>query len=50
VLTTHNLANGLRLGTRTAVLARGQFVHVRTSTGPADAESLITLLDRVARE
>src|SRR5207248_7070776 len=27
VLTTHNLATGLRLGTRAAVLSRGRLVH-----------------------
>jgi len=48
VLTTHQLAAGLALGTRVAVLARGQLVHTQASVGPADAAALAALLQRLA--
>jgi heme exporter protein A len=40
VLTTHNLAAGLLLGTRAAVLSRGSIVYTRDSLSPADAPEL----------
>jgi heme exporter protein A len=49
ILTTHNLASGLRLGTRVAVLARGRVVHQQASTSTADAAALADLLERLAR-
>jgi ABC-type multidrug transport system ATPase subunit len=48
VLTTHNLAAGLRLGNRVAVLARGRLVEERADATPADAVSLSDLLHRLA--
>jgi heme exporter protein A len=50
VMTTHNLASGLRLGTRVGVLARGRLVHEQMSISPADAPALAALLERLARE
>jgi len=49
VLTTHNLAIGLRLGTRAAVLARGHLVDERRSLTGADADELSSLLEGLAR-
>jgi ABC-type multidrug transport system ATPase subunit len=49
VLTTHNLAAGLRLGTRVAVLAHGQVVHEQRQVSPGDAGPLGELLERLAR-
>jgi len=49
ILTTHNLATGLRLGTRVGVLARGRLVHQQTSASPADAPALTELLERLGR-
>lgn len=48
VLTTHNLAAGLRLGTRVAMLSRGRIVHEQASVTPADAQPLADLLQRHA--
>jgi ABC-type multidrug transport system ATPase subunit len=48
VLTTHQLAAGLALGTRAAVLSRGQLVHSQATVGPADAPALAALLQRLA--
>jgi len=48
VLTTHNLAAGLRLGTRAAVLSRGRIVHEQTSIGLADSPVLSDLLQQLA--
>jgi len=48
VLTTHNLAAGLRLGTRVAVLSRGRLVHEQASVQPADAPALSEMLQRLA--
>ena len=48
VLTTHNLAAGLRLGTRVAVLARGRVVHERANVSLSDAVALSELLQRLA--
>jgi heme exporter protein A len=48
VLTTHNLAAGLRLGTRVAVLSRGHVVHQQASVSAADAQPLADLLQQLA--
>jgi ABC-type multidrug transport system ATPase subunit/CRP-like cAMP-binding protein len=48
VLTTHNLATGLRLGTRAAVLDRGRLVHEQAVGSSSDAESLSSLVYRLA--
>ena len=50
VLTTHNLASGLRLGTRLGVLSRGRLVHEAARVTEADAAGLAELLTRLARE
>ena len=39
---------GLALGTRAAVLSRGQLVHSQATVGPADAPALAALLGRLA--
>jgi ABC-type multidrug transport system ATPase subunit len=49
VLTTHNLASGVRLGTRAAVLARGHLVDEHRSLTRADAGELSALLEGLAR-
>lgn len=49
VITTHNLATGLRLGTRVGVLSRGRLVHQQTSVSNADGPALARLLERLAR-
>jgi len=49
VMTTHNLANGLRLGTRVGVLSRGRLVHQQTDVSAADAPALSDMLERLAR-
>jgi heme exporter protein A len=49
ILTTHNVATGLRLGTRVGVLAKGRVVHQQTSVSPADAPALAELLERLGR-
>jgi ABC-type multidrug transport system ATPase subunit len=49
VLTTHNLASGIRLGTRAAVLARGRLVDEHKTLTGADAGELSTLLEGLAR-
>ncbi|HEY3059570.1 MAG TPA: ABC transporter ATP-binding protein [Chloroflexota bacterium] len=48
VLTTHNLAAGIRLGTRVAVLSRGRLVHDQASVAPADGPALTDMLQRLA--
>jgi heme exporter protein A len=48
VLTTHNLATGLRLGTRVAVLAAGRVVHTQSTVSPAQAGYLSGLLEELA--
>jgi ABC-type multidrug transport system ATPase subunit len=48
VLTTHNLAAGLRLGTRVAVLSHGRVEHEQRSVSPSDAQALADLLQRLA--
>jgi heme exporter protein A len=50
VLTTHNLAAGLRLGTRVAVLSHGRLVHQQDHVAPSEAPGLTELLERLARE
>jgi ABC-type multidrug transport system ATPase subunit len=49
VLTTHNLASGLRLGTRLGVLSRGRLLDQR-AVSPADAPEVADLLKRLADE
>jgi heme exporter protein A len=49
VMTTHNLASGLRLGTRVGVLAHGRLVHQQSAVSPEDAPALATMLERLAR-
>jgi heme exporter protein A len=49
ILTTHNLATGLRLGTRVGVLSKGRLVHQQDSVSPADAPALTDLLERLGR-
>jgi ABC-type multidrug transport system ATPase subunit len=49
VLTTHNLATGLRLGSRVAILSAGRVVHQQASVSPADAPALAELLERLGR-
>jgi heme exporter protein A len=48
VLTTHNLAAGLRLGTRAAVLSHGRVVHEQASIGVGDGSALSELLQQLA--
>jgi heme exporter protein A len=48
VLTTHNLAAGLRLGTRVAVLAHGRLVYEQPAVSSADAGPLTQLLQELA--
>jgi heme exporter protein A len=48
VLTTHNIAAGLRLGTRVAVLARGRLVHEQAGVQLSDAPALAELMQRLA--
>ncbi len=48
VLTTHDLAAGLRLGTRLAVLARGRLVHEQERLAASDVESVGPLLRQLA--
>ena len=50
VITTHDLANGLRLATRAAVLARGHLIHQQANVSPSDAAALSELIERSARE
>lgn len=49
ILTTHNLASGLRLGTRVGVLSRGRLVHEQARVSPDDAPALAHLLKRLGR-
>jgi ABC-type multidrug transport system ATPase subunit len=49
VVTTHNLATGLRLATRVAVLAGGRIVYEQDSASPMDAAALSERLDKLAR-
>ena len=49
VLTTHNLANGLAIGTRVGVLSRGHLVHQQAAVSSADAPALSDLLEQLAR-
>jgi ABC-type multidrug transport system ATPase subunit len=48
VLTTHNLAAGVQLGTRAAVLAHGRIVHEQPTLAPTDAPMLSDMLQRLA--
>jgi ABC-type multidrug transport system ATPase subunit len=49
VLTTHNLAAGLRLGTRVAVLSRGRLVYEQAHVSDADAPALSERLEELGR-
>jgi ABC-type cobalamin/Fe3+-siderophores transport system ATPase subunit len=49
VVTTHNLATGLRLATRVAVLAGGSIVYQQDTASPVDAAALSERLDKLAR-
>jgi ABC-type multidrug transport system ATPase subunit len=49
VLTTHNLAAGLRLGTRVGVLAHGRLLHEQTRASMSDAAALNELLAELSR-
>jgi heme exporter protein A len=49
ILTTHNLATGLRLATRVGVLSRGRLVHEQASVSPGDAPALADLLERLGQ-
>ena len=49
VLTTHNLANGLRICTRVGILARGRLVHEEAGAALSDAASLRQRVERLAR-
>jgi heme ABC exporter ATP-binding subunit CcmA len=48
VLTTHNLAAGLRLGSRVMVLAAGRVLHEQHAVTPNDYGELAALLHRLA--
>jgi heme exporter protein A len=48
VLTTHNLAAGLRLGSRVAVLSRGRVVHEQDGASVQDGDTLAGLLRQLA--
>ncbi len=49
VVTTHNLATGLRLATRVAVLGGGRIVYEQNGDSPDDAAALSERLDKLAR-
>ena len=49
VMTTHNLATGLRLGTRVAILARGRLVYEQPRVSESDAPMLAQRLEELAR-
>jgi heme exporter protein A len=49
VLTTHNLASGLRLGTRVAILSRGRLAFEQDHVSTADASELGERLADLAR-
>jgi heme exporter protein A len=48
VVTTHNLATGLRLCTRAAILARGRLVYQQSAVSRDDAADLGNRLERLA--
>jgi heme exporter protein A len=48
VLTTHNLAAGVQLGTRAAVLAHGRIVHEQPTLAPPDVSMLSDILHQLA--
>ncbi len=48
VLTTHNVAAGLRLATRVAILSRGRLVHEHAGATPRDADEVGALLRDLA--
>jgi heme exporter protein A len=49
VMTTHDLAHGLRLGSRVGVLSKGRLVHQQAGVSAADAPALSDLLEDLAR-
>jgi heme exporter protein A len=49
VLTTHNLATGLRLGTRVAILSRGRVAYEQAHLSGSDAAALAQRLEELAR-
>ena len=49
VLTTHNLATGLRLGTHLAILSRGRIVYEQAGVSLSDLGALTDRLERLAR-
>jgi heme exporter protein A len=50
IMTTHNLANGVRLGTRAVVLAHGRLVHAQAALTDADAPAIGEILARLGRQ
>jgi heme exporter protein A len=49
VLTTHNLATGLRLGTRVVILARGRIAYEQSRLSGSDGPALAQRLEELAR-
>jgi heme exporter protein A len=49
VLTTHNLAAGVQLGTRAAILARGRLVYEQAHVSASDAATLAERLEELAQ-
>ena len=49
ILTTHNLASGLRLGTRCAILARGRLAYEQDHISTGDTSALAERLAELAR-
>jgi heme exporter protein A len=49
VLTTHNVATGLRLATRVAILAHGRVVYEQQRVSESDAPALAHRLEAIAR-
>jgi heme exporter protein A len=49
VMTTHNVASGVRLATRVGVLSRGRLVHHQAGVSSGDASALASMLERLAR-
>ena len=49
ILTTHNLASGLRLGTRCAILARGRLTYEQDHISTEDTSALAERLAELAR-
>ena len=49
IMTTHNLASGLRLGTRCAILARGRLTYEQDHISTGDTSALAERLAELAR-